>query len=179
MGSDHLSIQISFDKPLKRNTPLTEPRYRFDKTDDDLLHNTLKDSLNSIDTDITTQDELKELVVILCDQLMKAVDTSTPKTYSRNDPKSHISQAILDHVKEKRSLRRLYNNTQDPNTKSTINKLQKEIRTKINQESTISWEKFCNSISLESDPKKSWGKITNFLKPKDPRSYPTLKLGNY
>ena len=56
--------------------------------------------------------------------------------------------------------------------------MQKEIRTKINQESTISWEKFCNSISLESNPKKSRRKITNFLKPKGPRSYPTLKLGN-
>ena len=59
-----------------------------------------------------------------------------------------------------------------------MNKLQKEIRTKINQESTISWEKFCNSISLESDPKKSWRKITNFLKPKGPRNYPALKIGN-
>ena len=56
--------------------------------------------------------------------------------------------------------------------------MQKEIRTKINQESTISWEKFCNSISLESHPKKSWRKITDFLKPKGPRSYPTLKLDN-
>ena len=27
MGSDHFPIQISLDKPLKRNTPLTEPRY--------------------------------------------------------------------------------------------------------------------------------------------------------
>ena len=27
VGSDHFSIQISFDKPLKQNTPLTEPRY--------------------------------------------------------------------------------------------------------------------------------------------------------
>ena len=107
-----------------------------------------------------------------------AVDTSTPKVYSRNDPKSPISQAILDLIKEKRRLRQLYNNTQDPNTKSPINKLQKEIRTKINQESTISWEKFCNSIGLESDPKKSWSKITNFLKPKGLRRYPTLKLGN-
>ena len=178
MGSDHFPIQISLDKPLKRNTPLTEPRYRFDKTNDDLLHNTLKDSLTNIDTNITTQDELEELAVTLCDKLMKAVDTSTPKVYSRNDLKSLISQAILDLIKEKHSLRRLYNNTQDPNTKSTINKLQKEIRTKINQESTISWEKFCNCISLESDPKKSWRKITNFLEPKGPRSYPTLKLGN-
>ena len=101
MGSDHFPIQISLDKPLKRNTPLTVPRYRFDKTDDDLLHNTLKDSLNSIDTDITTQDELEELTVTLCCKLMKAVDTSTPTTYSRNDPKSPISQAILDLIKKK------------------------------------------------------------------------------
>ena len=91
---------------------------------------------------------------------MKAVDTSTPKVYSRNDPTSPISQAILDLIKEKRRLRWLYNKTQDPNSiKSTINKLQKEIRTKINQELTISWEKFCNSISLESD-----------LKPKGPQA---------
>ena len=153
MGSDHFPIQISLDKSLKRNTPLTEPRYRFDKTNDDLLHNTLKDSLTNIGTNITTQDELEELAVTLYDKRMKAVDTSTPKVYSRNDPKS-ISQAILDLIKEKGRLRRLYNNAQDPNIKSTINRLKKEIRTKINQESPISWEKFCNSISLESDPKK-------------------------
>ena len=154
VGSDHFPIQISLDKPLKRNTPLTEPRYRSDKTNDDLLHNTLKDSLTNIDTNITTQDELEELPVTLCDKLMKAVDTSTPKVYSRNDPKSPINQDILDLIKEKRSLRWLYNNTQDPNVKSTIYRSQKEISTKINQESTISWEKFCNSTSLESDPKK-------------------------
>ena len=142
------------------------------------VHNTLKDSLTNIDTNITKQDELEELAVTLCDKLMKAVNTSTPEVYSRNDPKSPINQAILDLIKEKRRLRRLYNNTQDPNIKFTINTLLKEIRTKINQESTISWEKFCNSISLESDPKKLWRKTINFLKPKGPRSYPTLKLGN-
>ena len=99
---------------------------------------------------------------------MKAVDTSTPKVYSRNDPKSAIIQAILDLIKENCRLRWLYNNTQDPNIKSTINKLQKEVITKINQESTISWQKFCNSISLESDTKKSWRKITNFVNQKGP-----------
>ena len=160
MGSDHFPIQISLDKQLKRNAPLTEPRYGYDKTNYNLLHNTLKDSLTNIDTDITTRDELEELAVTLCDKLMKAVDTSTPEVYSRNDPKSPISQAILDLIKEERRLRRLYNNTHDPDTKSTINKLQKEIRTKINQESAISREKFYNSISLESDPKKSWRNIS-------------------
>ena len=151
MGSDHFPIQISLYKPLKRNTPRTELRYRFDKTNNDLLHNTLKNSLTNIDTNITNQDELEELAVTLCDKLIKAVDISTPKVYSCNDPKSPISQAIHDLLKEKRRLRQLYNNTQDPDINSIINKLQKEIRTKINQESTISWEKFRNSISLESD----------------------------
>ena len=175
------SPQDAIDKKssmCRRVSEAAKTHLGVDIADDDLLHNTLKDSLSNIDTNITTQNELEELAVTLCDKLMKAIDTSTPKVYSRNDPKSPISQAILDLIKEKRRLRRLYNNTQDPNIKSTINKLQKEIKTKINQESTISWEKFCNSISLESDPKKSWRKITNFLKPKGPRSYPTLKLGN-
>ena len=113
MGSvcDHFPIQISLDKPLKRNTPLSEPRCQFDKTNDDLLHNTLKDSLTNIDKNIATQGELEELAVTLCDKLMKAVDTFTPKVYSRNDPKSPINQVTLDLIKEKRRLRRLYNNT--------------------------------------------------------------------
>ena len=168
MGSDHLPIQISLHKPIKWNTPLTEPCYQFDKTNGDLLHNTLKDNLTNNDTSITIQDEFEELAVTSCDKLMKAVNTSTPKMYSCNDPKSAISQAILDLIKEKCRLRQLYNNTQDCNTKSTINKLQKDIRTKLNQVSTISWETFCNSISLESDPKNSLRKITHFFKPKGP-----------
>ena len=123
MGSDRFPIQISLHKPLKHNTPLRETRYRFDKTDDDLLHNTLKDTLNNIDTNITTQDELEVLAVTLCDKLIKAVDSSTPKPCSCNDLKSPISQAILDLIKEKHKIRRLYNSTQDPNTESTIDKL--------------------------------------------------------
>ena len=100
MDSNHFPTQISLDKPLRRNIPLTEPRYRFDKTDDDLLHNTLKDSLNNIDRNITTQDELEELAVTFCDKLMKAVNSSTPKSYSRNNPRSPISQAILCLIKK-------------------------------------------------------------------------------
>ena len=168
MDSDHFSIQISLDKPLKRNTPLTKPCYRFDKTDDDLFHNTLKDSLNSIDTDITTQDELEELSVTLCDKLMKAVDISTPKTYSRNDLKSPVSQAIPDLIKEKRRLKWLYNNTQDHNTKSTINMLQKDIRAKINQESTISWKKISQLHPLGIRSKKIMAQDNKFSQTKRP-----------
>ena len=79
---------------------------------------------------MTTQDKLEELAVTLCDKLMKEVDTSTPKTYSRDDPKSPITQAILDLIKEKRRLRRLYNNT----LSLTPNPLQASCRRKLGPE---------------------------------------------
>ena len=41
-------------------------------------------------------------------------------------------------------------------------------------ETQASWEKFCSSISLETDPSESWCKIKNFLKPKGQYDYPTL-----
>ena len=91
MGSDHFPIQISIDKPPKCSIPLTGPRYKLDKTDNKLFHKTLQDSLNTIDTDIDAQDELEELVVTLCD-LMKAVDSSTLKVYSRSDPKHPLAR---------------------------------------------------------------------------------------
>ena len=71
----------------------------------------IKGSLNTTDTNITTQGELEELAVTLCGKVMKAVDSSTLKSYSLNDPKSPISQAIIDLIKEKCRVRRLYNST--------------------------------------------------------------------
>ena len=74
MGSDHLLSQISVDKPLQRNIPLDEPchsplkeLYRLDKTDEKLLQTTLRDILNTTDTNIDAQDKLEEPVVTLFD----------------------------------------------------------------------------------------------------------------
>ena len=39
-----------------------------------MLCNTLKDSLTNIDTNITTQDELEEFAVTLCDKLMNKLN---------------------------------------------------------------------------------------------------------
>ena len=38
--------------------------------------------------------------------------------------------------------------------------------------------KFCNSISLEKDPSKSWCRIKYFLRPKTQKTYPTRNLDN-
>ena len=86
-----------------------------------------------------------------------------------------ISNETLALIKEKRRLRRQYSQIKDPTVKTRINQLQKQVKEDLRVETQASWEKFCNSISLESDPNESWRKIKNFLKPKGQRDYPTLR----
>ena len=53
--------------------------------------------------------------------------------------------------------------------------MQRQVTEDLRVETQAIWEKFCNSISLESDPSESWRKIKNFLKPKGQLDYPTLR----
>ena len=75
---------------------------------------------------------------------------------------------------EKRRLRRQYSQKKDPAIKTGINQFQKQVKEELKVESHVSWEKFCNSISLENNPNESWHKIKNFLKPKGQCDYPAL-----
>ena len=56
--------------------------------------------------------------------------------------------------------------------------MQKQVKEELKIESLVSWEKFCNSVSLETNSNESWRKIKNFLKPKGQRDYPTLRHAN-
>ena len=89
-----------------------------------------------------------------------------------------ISDETLALIKEKRRIRRQYSQNKDPAIKTRINQLQKQVKEELKVESLVSWEKFCNSISLETNPNESWRKIKNFLKPKGQRDYPALHHAN-
>ena len=89
-----------------------------------------------------------------------------------------ISTATLALIKEKRRFRRQYSQKKDPAIKPRINQLQKQVKEELKLESLVSWEKFCNSVSLETNSTESWRKIKNFLKPKGQRDYPTLRHAN-
>ena len=53
--------------------------------------------------------------------------------------------------------------------------MQKQVKEELKVESLVSWEKFCNSVSLETDSNESWRKIKNFLMSKGQRDYSTLR----
>ena len=85
-----------------------------------------------------------------------------------------ISDETLVLIKEEHRHRRQYSQKKHPAIKMRINQLQKQVKEELKVGSLVSWEKFCNSISLETDSNESWRKIKNFLKPKGQCDYPTL-----
>ena len=102
------------------------------------------------------------------------VDKAVPTSKSVRPESNPISNETLVLIKEKRRLRRQYSQMKDPAVKTRINQLQKQVKKELKVESLVSWEKFCNSISLENNPNESWRKIKNFLKSKGQRDYPAL-----
>ena len=103
-----------------------------------------------------------------------AVDKAIPTSKSMRPDSNPISNETLVIIEEKRRLRRQYSQNKDPALKTRINQSQIQVKEELKVESLVSWEKFCNSISLENNPNKSWRKIKNFLKPKGQRDYPAL-----
>ena len=112
----------------------------------------------------------------LVDSMKEAADTLVPKVdCCEKADKVKINKDTQKLIKEKRKLRRQHANQKLPSTKSSISKWLKEINQKLNKERNTRWEKFCDSVSLEKDPAKSWCRIKHFLKPKTQKTYPTLK----
>ena len=103
-----------------------------------------------------------------------AVNKAIPKSKSvRSESNLPISDETIALIKEKRRLRRYHSQNKDQTIKTHINQLQKQVKQELKIESQVSWEKFCNSISLETNSNESWRKIKNFLKPKGQRDCPT------
>ena len=111
-------------------------------------------------------------------EISTAVDKAILKSKSMQPESNPISNATLALIKEKRRLRRQYSQKKEPAIKTGTNQLQKQVKEELKVESLVSWEKFCNSISLETNSAESWRKIKNFLKPKGQRDYPTLHDAN-
>ena len=160
--------------PPHRNSSTNHIKYKFDRTDREVFESTLEEALGSADFSghLSTSDPDKYADFIVT-AISTAVDKAIPKSKSVRPESNPISNETLALIKDKRRLRRQYSQKKDPATKTRYkNQLQKQVKDKI--ESLVSWEKFCNSISLETNHTESWHKIKNFLKPKGQRDYPTL-----
>ena len=123
---------------------------------------------------LTYTSDLDKNADFIVTAISTAVDKAIPKSKSVQPESNPISDQTLALIKEKRRLRRQYSQKKDPAIKTRINQLQKQVKDELRVETQARWEKFCNSISLETHPNESRRKIKNFLKPKSQRDYPTL-----
>ena len=118
------------------------------------------------------------MLTFIVTAISTAVDKAIPKSKSVRSENNPISDETIVLIKEKRRLMRHYSQIKDLAVKTRINQLQKQVKEELKTESLVSWENFCNSVSLESSCNESWRKIKNFLKPKGPLNYPTLHHAN-
>ena len=182
LGSDHLPIEISIDPPPPpppphRNTFTNHTKYKFDQTDREVFESTLELGSANFSGHLSTSD-LDQYADFIVTAISTAVDKAIPKSKSVRPESNPISNETLALIKEKCRLRRQYSQKKDPAVKTRINQLQKQVKEELKVESLVSWEKFCNSISLETNSSESWRKIKNFLKPKGQRDYRTLHHTN-
>ena len=179
LGSDHLPIEISIDTTPHRNTSTNPIKYKFDQTDQEVFESTLDEALGSADFSghLSTSD-LDKYADFIVAAISTAVDKAILKSKGVRPQSNPMSDETKALIKEKRKLRRQYSQKKDPATKTRINQLQKQVKEELRIESLVSWEKFCNSISLENNANESWRKIKNFLKPKGQRDYPAFHLAN-
>ena len=156
LGSDHLPIEISIDTTPHRNTSTDPIKYKFDQTDREVFESTLDEALGSADFSghLSTSD-LDKYADFIVTAISTAVDKAIPKSKSVRPESNPISDETKALIKEKRKLRRQYSQKKDPATKTRINQLQKQVKEELRIESLVSWEKFCNSISLENNANES------------------------
>ena len=175
MGSDHLPIEISVDAPPHRNSHTNHTKYKFDQTDREVLESTLEAALGSEDfSGLASASDLDKHADFIIFTISTAVNRTIPKSKSVETESNHISDETLVLIKEKCRPRSQYSQIKDPALKTRNNQLQKQVNEDLRVQTQASWKKFCNSISLESDPSESWRKIKNFLKPKGQHDYPAM-----
>ena len=198
LGSDHLPIEISIDTTphpppppppppphthththTHRNTFTNHIKYKFDQTDREVFESTLEEALGSGDFSVhLSTSDLDKYAAFIVTGISTAVNKAIPKAKSVRPESNPIFNETLALIKEKRRLWRQHSQMKDPAVKTRINQLQKQVKEELKVEPLVSWEKFCNSISLESNPNESWRKIKNFLEPKGQRDYPALHHAN-
>ena len=192
LGSDLPPTEISIDPPpppphthththtdtqthTHRNTFTDHTKYKFDQTDREVIQSTLEEALGSADfSGLLSTSDLDKYADFIVTAISTAVDKAILKAKNVRFQSNPISDETIVLIKEKRRVRRHYSQNKDPAVKTRINQLQKQVKEELKIESLVSWEKFCNSVSLETNSNESWRKIINFLEGRNLEFSPEL-----
>jgi hypothetical protein len=115
----------------------------------------------------------ENLVKWIVENIIRAANESIPKNDINTS--KQLSKHIISKIKEKRKLRRRYANSHEQKLKTTINKVNQEIKQLIMNKNSKIWEKFITDINKRSTSTRLiWTKIDNMRQSKTKASIPTL-----
>ena len=148
MSSAHLPIEVSIDAPPHRNLSISHTKYKFDQTDREVFESTPEAALGSAEiSGFMSTCDLDKYADFIVTAISTAVDKAIPKSKRERSESNPISDETMVLIKEKRRLRKQYSQNL---LKTCINQFQKQVEDELRVETQATWEKFCNSISLET-----------------------------
>ena len=131
---------------------INNTKYKFDQTDREVFESTLETALGSRDfSALTSTSDLDKYADFIVSAISTAVDKAISKSKSVQSESNPISNETA-LIEEKRRLKRQYSQNKDLAVKTRINQLQKQVKEELRVETQASWEKFCYSISSETNP---------------------------
>ncbi|XP_018405166.1 PREDICTED: RNA-directed DNA polymerase from mobile element jockey-like, partial [Cyphomyrmex costatus] len=160
LNSDHSPIIISFNAHIliqPKMLHLTNKKTDWAKYKELLNHNL------SCNISLKTIEELEKAIDEFNLQILNAAKVATPTTHDQKKLPS-ISKRLLDKIREKRQLRKNWQNTRCKFIKTKLNKIIKELKDLIIEDKNLSTQKYLESLTPNHASDYSLWKATKKFK---------------
>ncbi|KAL1122950.1 hypothetical protein AAG570_003275 [Ranatra chinensis] len=168
-GSDHLPVY--FELWGTPQTQLKKPRFDFRRTDWDVFRCALNNVIPTARPPLGTATDIDTAVVTFTEEITAAVQASTPTSTPRPQ-KLELPEEILDLIRDKNKVRRLWQVHRRVEDKRAYNRLHKEVRSRISQWRSNRWDELLRNVSPQDN---SLWKLTRRLNRQGSWTTPTLR----
>ncbi|KAL1122958.1 hypothetical protein AAG570_003283, partial [Ranatra chinensis] len=168
-GSDHLPVY--FELWGTPQTQLKKPRFDFRRTDWDVFLCALNNVIPTAGPPLGTATDIDTAVVTFTEEITTAVQASTPTSTPRPQ-KLELPEEILDLIRDKNKVRRLWQVHRRVEDKRAYNRLHKEVQSRISQWRSSRWDELLRNVSPQDN---SLWKLTRRLNRQGSWTTPTLR----
>ena len=168
--SDHCTMTVTLKSEKLRSEDRNISLKLYHQADWSKINGNIKNELNKLSGifDILKRRPTNETKLFLDEMASKLIEIIYYEA-EKNIPEieikernTYLSEYIRQKIKSKRSLRRLYIQTNNQNIKQTLNSIKKEIKKDTSNQREKQWENSLRKIKISSDP-KYWRNIKIFL----------------
>ncbi|RNA14691.1 RNA-directed DNA polymerase from transposon X [Brachionus plicatilis] len=170
--SDHWPIMLELENTIERNS--------FTYIDWDKLNLNFNNIKYNSNNKINSIDEIENKLASFCNSVQESINEAT-STKQVGKYKITLPKYLIEEIKRKKKLERLYTKAHDPITKSELNNISNKIKRKIQYLNTKQWNtKYEALIECKPSEQKFWNILKTRQNHKKPyfRTQTKLKMKN-